>query len=154
MPFKSDASHYKPYADPPAFQLRLASVKKLITTLLNLDIDLPLKKRMLVHAVWELTNLSGGFKGRYRSKGVLEGHGALIQRDHVYQKRGIVERLINDSTQIDDILQDVVHCVVTKEEHDRLTEYSRTNPSVDGWERYRGAGIEVIDMLTNTEVAS
>lgn len=151
MPIRSDPALMKPYSKRVDFDMRLADVRKVISTLLQLDINLPLKKRLLVHSVWEVTKLSGDFKGRYRSKGVLV-NGVEIQRDHVVQKARIVERLLASPDQVDTILGEVVHCVVTKEEHERLTAYSRMNPDVDGWERYKGAGVEVLDMLTGEQL--
>jgi hypothetical protein len=151
MPILSAPALMKPYAQRADFDMRLADVKKVISTLLQLDINLPLKRRLLVHSVWEVTKLSGDFKGRYRSRGALVS-GVEIQRDHVVQKARIVERLLVSPGQVDTILGEVVHCVVTKEEHERLTAYSRMNPDVDGWERYKGAGVEVLDMLTGEQL--
>ncbi|HKC64074.1 MAG TPA: hypothetical protein VKB86_10570 [Pyrinomonadaceae bacterium] len=150
MPILSDGSITKRYTQRADFDARLADVKKVIATLLKLSINLPLKKRLLVHSVWEVTKLGGDFKGRYRSKGVMVS-GVEIQRDHVIQKARIVKRLLANPEQIETILGDVVHCVVTKAEHERLTAYSRMNPDIDGWERYKGAGVEVIDMLTGEQ---
>jgi hypothetical protein len=151
MPIRSDASLVKPYVQREDFDSRLADVKRVIATLLPLNINLPLKKRLLVHSVWEVTKLGGDFKGRYRSKGVMVS-GVEIQRDHVIQKARIVERLLANSEQIETILADIVHCVVTRAEHERLTAYSRMNLAVDGWERYKGAGVEVMDMLTGEQM--
>lgn len=151
MPIVSAASHGKSYVQSLNFEAQLADVEKVITNLLQLDINLSLKKRLLVHAVWEVTKLGGDFKGRYRSKGVLVS-GVVIQRDHVLQKGRIVERLLTNPDQTEAILAEVVHCVVTKEEHERLTAYSRMNPDIDGWERYRGAGVEVMDMFTGKQL--
>jgi hypothetical protein len=64
------------------------------------------------------------------------------------KKAYIIKCLLANPDQLDIVLDDIVHYVVTKEEHNRLTSYSRANKDVDGWGRYRGAGIEVIDMLT------
>lgn len=126
-------------------------IKTVIANLLQLDIDVSLKKRMLVHSIWEITMLEGSFKGRYRSLGVLV-LGVAIERDRVYQKAGIVERLLASPEQIEPTLRDVVHCVVTKEEHEQLTSYSTMKHDVDGWDRYRGAGIAVMDMLTGKQM--
>src|SRR5215210_1634011 len=98
MPIVSDASLTKPYAQMANFDARLEDIKKVLANLLQLDINLPLKKRLLVHSVWEVTKLGGDFKGRYRSKGVLVS-GVEIQRDHVLQKRRIVERLLANPEQ-------------------------------------------------------
>lgn len=152
MPIISSASHSKLYVQRPDFDERLADVRKTLAAILQLDISVPMKKRMVGYVIWEVaTYLNGNFKGRYRSKGVL-APGATIQRDHVNQKARIIERLLANPDQADSILGDLVHCVVTKEEHDRLTAYSKMNSDVDGWDRYRMAGVEVMDMLTGKQL--
>jgi hypothetical protein len=45
---------------------------------------------------------------------------------------------------IEEILKNAVGCTVTKEEHTLLERFKH----LDGWERYRQAGIIVIDMET------
>jgi len=150
MTFVSDKSHGKPYTQRSNIEARLTDIKTVIANLLRLNINLSLKKKMLVHAIWEIAMSGGSFKGRYRSKGVLVP-GVVIQRDHIYQKAGIVKRLLANPEQIETILSDVAHCVVTKAEHEQLTSYSKMNPDIDGWERYRGAEIAVMDMLTGKQ---
>jgi hypothetical protein len=148
MAITSTASHSKPYVRHRDFDTRLADVKKALVSILQLDISLQMKKRLVGYVIWEIaTYLNGNFKGRYRSKGAMVP-GATIQRDHVNQKARIIERFLANPEQMDAILGDLVHCVVTKKEHARLTVYSKMKPDVDGWDRYRDVGIEVMDMLT------
>lgn len=147
----STESHRKLFVEPPGLNEKLQDVEKLIKGLIALNLNLPLKKRMLVHAIWEVATSSGNFKGRFRSRGVVTQVGVKIQRDHVFQKKGIVERLIHFPDQIPEILTDAVCCVVTEGEHRVLTAYSKKNPHVDGWQRYSEAGITVFDMLTGNE---
>jgi hypothetical protein len=45
---------------------------------------------------------------------------------------------------VDEILKKAVGCTITKDEHDLLGRFQH----LDGWERYRRAGIVVIDMET------
>lgn len=152
MAITSDASHSKPYVRVSDFDARLADVKKVLASILQLDIHVQMKKRMVGYVIWEIAEyLNGNFKGRYRSKGALIP-GVPIQRDHVNQKARIIERLLANADQVDTILSDLVHCVVTKEEHERLTAYSKLNPELDGWDRYRVAEVEVMDMLTGKQL--
>ena len=46
--------------------------------------------------------------------------------------------------EVDDILKDAIGCTVTVEEHTRLSKFDEEY----GWERYRKAGISVIDTQT------
>lgn len=66
-----------------------------------------------------------------------------LRHDHVYQRSKVIAELEKSKPdQIDDILNKVVGCTVTKEEHDHLTKFDK---EYDGWVRYQKAGIVVID---------
>jgi hypothetical protein len=148
----SNASHSKPYVRVSDYDARLSDVKKALAGILQLDIHVQMKKRMVGYVIWEMAEyLNGNFKGRYRSKGAMIP-GVVIQRDHVNQKARIIERMLANPDQIDAMLSDLVHCLVTKEEHKRLTAISKSNLDIDGWNRYRMAGVEVMDMLTMEQI--
>lgn len=149
----SGTSHSKPYIEPSDLHEQLQDVVSVLKSLSALNVNLPLKKRMLVHAIWEVNQASGSFKSRYRSLEVIKGSGVAIQRDHVFQKKALVERLLLEPHNVEDVVQSALSCVVTKEEHEKLTQYSRVHPEVDGWARYQNAGITVYDMLTGTKLS-
>ncbi len=121
---------------------------KLITSILLLEINLAIKRRMLNHAIWEVAYATGDFKGRYRTQGVLGEVGIKIQRDHVFQKKDIVEQLLTGQVTVEQAVTNAIHCVVTEEEHRRLSDYSKLNPNIDGWSRYSDIGVVVYDMQT------
>ena len=83
-------------------------------------ISTPLKKRMLVHGIWEVAKATGDFRGRYRSEGVIRTSGVRIQRDHFYKKSALVEKFLSTSVDIDLIIKQAQCCVVTADEHKRL----------------------------------
>jgi hypothetical protein len=57
----------------------------------------------------------------------------------------MIEALLQaKSEDVDEILRNAVGCTVTKEEHTLLEQFKH----LDGWERYRQAGMVVIDMET------
>ena len=57
----------------------------------------------------------------------------------------MIEALIRAGEKgVEEIIKHAVGCTITKVEHTRLNEFKH----LDGWERYRPAGIEVIDMET------
>ena len=150
MPFLSKATHQKRYLQTEATTARLEDVRSLLETLRGLPLALPLKKRMLAHAIWEVAKATGDFCGRYRSEAVIRHPGQMIQRDHIYQKRTLVEELLGPAPNIDSIIERAYCCIVTAEEHAKLHGLS---PKLDGWERYRAAGIVVFDMQTESPVA-
>ncbi len=150
MPYLSKAAHQERFVETHATAAQLRDIKTLLAALRALPVALALKKRMLVHAIWEVAQATGNFCGRYRSEAVIRNLGHRIQRDHIYQKRTLVEELLGPSPDIDSIIERAGCCVVTKEEHYKLHAVSR---DLDGWERCKAAGVVVYDMKTETRVS-
>jgi hypothetical protein len=108
----------------------------------------PWVKEFIKLGLWKVSEAEAGkYSTRYRSlKSRREG--ARVQHDHVMERAKIADELIAHPERMDEILDTVIGCVVTKNEHRRLTEISRLNPDLDGWDRYAAAGIVVIDTMT------
>jgi hypothetical protein len=68
--------------------------------------------------------------------------GVKLQHEHVFTRKDITDRIIAEPERAREILRDAIACVVTVDEHRRL---SRIGEAMRGWERYTEAGIEVID---------
>ena len=153
MAFVSDAKHRTRYAVSPAVEKQIAEIKILLEGIRTLPIGTPMKKRMLVHAIWEVAFATGNtqraFMGRYRSEAVVNQPGLKIQRDHIYKKEALIQELLGPSPNLDEILDRAHCCVVTEDEHRKL---GLINDAIDGWERYRAAGITVYDMVDQTKV--
>ncbi|HVR38204.1 MAG TPA: hypothetical protein VMU84_03855 [Thermoanaerobaculia bacterium] len=99
------------------------------------------KRDIISGLLWKITEARGKYTTRYRSRASTEG-GAKLQHDHVFTRKDITDRLIAEPERAREILRDAIGCVVTVEEHRRL---SRIGPAAHGWDRYTEAGIEVID---------
>ncbi|QOY90066.1 hypothetical protein [Paludibaculum fermentans] len=153
MAFVSDSRHRARYAVSPAADKQIADIKILLEAIRILPICTPMKRRMLVHAIWEVAFATGNtqraFMGRYRSEAVVNQPGMKIQRDHIYKKEALVQELLGPSPNLDEILDHAHCCVVTEEEHKRL---GHVDDAIDGWERYRAAGITVYDMVDETSI--
>ena len=149
MAFLSKAAHQKRFIETQTTVAQLSDVKTLLNALRCIPVALAMKKRMLVHGIWEVAHATGDFLGRYRSEAVIRNPGQKIQRDHIYQKRTLIEELLGPSPDIDSIVERACCCVVTEEEHGKLHTVSRR---LDGWERYKAAGVVVYDMKTETRV--
>ena len=126
----------------------MASARRLVKLLVGADDLYPAhRKESIKLALWYVTEAEAGkLNTRFRSRASREP-GAVLRHDHVYERAKMAERLIAHPDELDRILDLAVGCVVTKEEHARLTAVSRQHPDLDGWRRYRAAGIEVVDML-------
>jgi hypothetical protein len=98
---------------------------------------------MLNHTIWLVAEVSGNFHARYRSAGVLKAVGVLIQRDHVFPRKMLVEELLLPETNVSSVVERAQCCIVTVEEHILLTKVPK---QFIGWERYKQAGVIVHDM--------
>lgn len=132
---------------PDAVQ-RMASARELVQILVDADDLYPAHRREFIRlALWAVTEAEGGkWNTRFRSRASLEPK-ASLQHDHVYERAKMTDALIADPHRLHEILDMAIGCVVTKEEHTRLTEVSRKNPGLVGWARYSVTGVEIIDML-------
>jgi hypothetical protein len=66
--------------------------------------------------------------------------GLPIQRDHINKKAALIAELLSPSADLDAVIERAQCCVVSEEEHRRL---GAVSAEIDGWERYRAAGISV-----------
>jgi hypothetical protein len=99
--------------------------------------------------LWKLTEAEGGKYGtRFKSSGAAGCEDKKkLRHDHVFQRKRMVAALMKAAPdEVDKILETAVGCIVTVEEHDLLS--SKFDKKCDGWERYRRAGIIVIDTQT------
>lgn len=140
----------------PNAQERVRSAKAAIRALLTLDLYPSHKRELLSICLWKLTEAEsrGKYNLRYQTPAALEAAVQERQHEHVVERKKIVEALIAEPDRMDEILQGVVGCTVTKDEHRRLTELSRSRPDLEGWERYEAAGIAVEDLATGQKRAS
>ncbi len=145
MPLLSTRNHKAPFIPSAEQEASLVAIVRLIEAIRTCSMPAPSKKRMLVHALWEVARVSGNFYPRYRSKTVTTTIGLRIQRDHIHQKKRIVELLIaNPDYQSSDAVDKAQCCIVTDAEHREL---HRIDQTIDGFDRYRVAGIEICDMM-------
>jgi hypothetical protein len=110
----------------------------------------PQRRKLLTEILWFATQVDGKYTCRYRSAGAraLIAGGTptnLLRHDHVLTRKELTETLLADPERVDEIIRSAIGCVVTKDEHDRLSSLSG---SASGWERYLAARIDVFDELT------
>jgi hypothetical protein len=102
------------------------------------------RHRQLKELIWDVSEADGKYNLRFRSCGALKP-GAPLQHEHVTELDTVARELLAHPERVDKILEGVVSCVVTKSEHARLGRVSRADPRLDGWDRYRAAGVAVLD---------
>ena len=106
------------------------------------------RRQLLTILLWKITEAeSTKHKTRFQSWGALGcSDKAKLRHDHVFQRKKMIEKLEKASPrQIDKILKKAIGCTVTTEEHVKLSKF---DTEYDGWERYRKAGVIVIDTQT------
>ena len=64
-----------------------------------------------------------------------------LRHEHVYTQSGLIKKLLAKPKDVDEILENAIGCVVTKDEHKKL----HVDKEVDGWDRYIKAKIRVWD---------
>jgi hypothetical protein len=112
------------------------------------------RRGLINQAIWQVTGSEGKYTTRYRSRGVLELEASgpvdkwwsQLRHEHVVTRASLTRRILEGEDPAT-VLADAVACIVTIDEHRRLSVYDKSHY---GWERYRLAGIEVIDMEDGT----
>jgi len=124
----------------------LESATTLVEATLALDI-LDTHKRDVINAMlWKITEARGKYTTRHRSAGAIAvPKGTKLQHEHVTTRKDLVSAIMNEPSRARELLRTATGCVVTIEEHRRLTDITRKQPDLRGWDRYEAAGIAVID---------
>jgi hypothetical protein len=134
----------------PALPLRVsskiirASAAEAIRIIVRNGKILPKHKRELIPTVlWKITEAEGKYRLRFRSAGALTCKQAnQLRHEHVFTRKQLTHELLHHPRAIKRILTKCLACVVTKAEHTKL---NRVPSAVQGWARYRKAGIKVYD---------
>jgi hypothetical protein len=137
----------------PLAERRRSSAAALIKMLLSIESRevLPEHIRELIDCLlWKITEADGKSNTRYKTSGALKcTDKRLLRHEHVHQKAKMIDALLRaEPSVVDSILQDAIGCIVTADEHESLKMFDGEY----GWERYRKAGLEVLDMVTHKRV--
>jgi len=134
---------------------RIRSAYLAIKAILDLDLYKQHKRDLLDICIWKITEVDGKDKTRYRSLEALnEKNSRNLQHEHVFEKSFLIDMLLDNKDDYEHILEKAVACMVTKEEHERLTRISREYKGkidLQGWARYKMAKIRVYDLLEKKE---
>jgi hypothetical protein len=147
--------HKRPYVTSSNYDKRLMLAVRALEAIYQIDGPLDLKgelREKLFHTVvWSLTESDGKYSTRYRSKLALQARKGDLQHEHVFPIDDLYF-LSRHGLSLKDALSLCCACIVTKEEHSRLTARDRLAERPFGWKRYQSTGIEVIDMLENRPI--
>jgi hypothetical protein len=127
MGFESLQKHQQRYVVPHDLQQRLPDIRTALAAITVLPIGATLKKDLLDELLWQVTYATGNtqkkFMGPYRSERVITEVGLPIERDHVYQRKTLLQLLLGPAPDLDEILKLAQCCVVlTADEHRRVSD--------------------------------
>ncbi|WP_260703084.1 hypothetical protein [Edaphobacter flagellatus] len=108
-------------------------------------------RELLTVLLWKITEAeSKKYDTRFQSEGAVHrSSDTVLRHEHVFQRKKMIAELENASVQeVDDILAKAVGCTVTLEEHVLLSKFDDDY----GWDRYRKAGIRVVDTQTSEQI--
>ncbi len=110
-----------------------------------------MKKKVIDSMLWNISGASeksnGKYLIRYRSEESMGNKNASLIHEHVFQKKYLIDEIIEKNILTKEIIEKIVGCVVTDKEHKELHKKKYNN--LIGWERYEKANIKVIDKLNN-----
>lgn len=128
---------------------RIRSAVTIIKALLREELYPAHLREFLSNALWKITEADGKYKTQYRSRAAMTAPRNQLQHEHVFRREKMVDAILAQPDQVDTIVARAVGCLVTKEEHARLHDIVG---DVDGWQRYKLAAIEVIDLATGQTI--
>lgn len=136
----------KPFCPHPQADAKRRAIVHLIETVIAVDGEAPLpyyKRRLLDTLLWKYTEADGKYNTRHRSVAANgRASNAGLRHDDVFTKRELIEQLMSARpAQIPRILESAIGCVVTSDEHTKLSGFDGVH---SGWERYRQAKIEYL----------
>jgi hypothetical protein len=137
------------YQPAPNAAVKIASAHALVALALNDTTMMAAhRKHLLKLAQWWVTEADTKWKTRFRSAEVIRlakedaESNIRINHEHVYGRAQVADQMLASPSQVVPILALCVGCIVTVDEHVRLTRQT----SFHGWDRYREAGVVVRDM--------
>jgi hypothetical protein len=143
------------YRIHPDAERRIESAIRAAEAILRVDLYPAHKRELLSVCIWKATEAApmSKYQTRFRSRASLGVSDSQLAHDHVKQRKRLIDEMLAHPERTAQILETAIACVVTREEHDRLTRISNEQPSIDGWDRYKTAAIDVVDLLASDDTA-
>ncbi len=150
----SGRGYQKPYVPKADRELRLqAAIAAADFALAQTEMHPTMRKRILVQATWEVTEVDGKLTPKFRSPAAMSYDGpkyhSVLRHDHVFTRAGLIAQLLKDPSTTEQVLRAAVACLVTQDEHTRLSAFDTMH---EGWDRYLAAQVDVLDAGTGQHV--
>ena len=130
---------------------RRASVKRMVRFALDEALHPEARARILKEALWMATEIEFhkhkiSLRTPEADAEILRGLpklGSRVQHEHVYQRKWVIQQLLAEPERAEALLDEyAVACVVTKAQ----TEELKKHDALVGWERYKAAGLTVVEV--------
>lgn len=123
---------------------RRTSALNAVRAILAADLLPPHRKELLSVCLWKLSEAEGinKYETRYASSASLGRPAAELAHEHVHERRRLIDDLVEGRIEANRLAELCIGCTVLRTEHAKLT---ALRTGAVGWERYRQAGISVID---------
>ena len=144
--------HSRPYEPSSSREARLDFAVKAMEAVYQIPAEPSeeWKKKFFWTAVWLVSERDGKYSPRYRSRAALDSDEKFVQHEHIFPIKDLW--LLRTVRSLEATLNFAEGCLVTKEEHQRLSAEDRRIDRPYGWMRYLSARIEVVDMSTSQSV--
>ena len=114
-------------------------------------LDAEHRRKTLSLALWFATEADGKYKLRFRSAEARElgpSDRRQLRHEHVQTRKQLIDEIVAEPSRAREIVLSALACVVTDNEHQRLTAVSE---DIQGWDRYIVAGVDVYDEQTGKQ---
>lgn len=122
---------------------------KAVEKIWGLKINRDIKKRLMDELIWKIGEAPNGkYKVRYRSEGAMNIKDVKkLHHEHVISRKRLKEELVDAKNlkEVNRIINKIETCIVTRKEHKKL------DNKIEGWKRYRDAGVKVFDVFGETK---
>ena len=145
--------HHEKFVPSPERDEKLRFCVTALEKILEIPGGGEIKEDLFRAVVWIVSELDGKFTARFRSRSALEAPAGTVQHEHVFPMKDLWA-LVRGPVRPAQLLPLVAACVVTRDEHRRLSAYDRNPNARFGWLRYMECQIPVVDMLAQRDVST
>lgn len=146
------APHHGGYVASPERDEKIKFCAVALEKILAIPGGWEIKEGLFRSIIWAVSEVDGKYTTRFRSKAALEAPSGSVQHEHVFPMKDLWA-IVQGRMKPAQLLPLVAACVVTRDEHRKLSAYDRNPDAGFGWHRYIACKISVVD-LTTGEVLS
>ena len=119
-----------------------------------MDLEPVVKKKALDLCLWFVTESEGltKYRTKHMSQAAIGQSSKHLHHEHVVPRKALIKAMLEHPRRAGEIAGSAIGCTITRAEHAILTNQDRQQSELKGWDRYRAAGIVVIDTSTGIAI--